>query len=146
MFSFYWLFILQPFEEGEKHKVVSYFSTVNLYYTLNFLFIYFYLLLASVLFAEIFQTLFLKFFGKFFMKPSTAQYTKIDCFQVAVRVRSYKLVARFYKTLSFQVVLILTLYNACTIGLRYHYALDLLAAVLWHCYLFTWGSNFPEKD
>ena len=125
------------------------FSTVNLYYALNFLLFIFTCYRPQYYLQEIFQDpLPLSFIGKFFYGRPPAQYTKIDCFPghtgIAVLISWW---LGFIKHSHFKWCLFLTSIMLATIGLRYHYTLDLLAAIPVAILSFYLGVRiFPEKD
>ncbi|MEC8623420.1 MAG: phosphatase PAP2 family protein [Bdellovibrionota bacterium] len=139
-------------DDNEKYKIISYFSTINLYYGVNFLFYLFIPVTGPQYYLEeIFRDpLPLSIVGNFFYEAvHSAQYTKIDCFPsghtgIAVLVCLWS----FYtKHPHFNWCLFLTIsIMLATIGLRYHYTLDLLAAFPVAILSFYLGIRiFPEK-
>ena len=139
-------------DDNEKYKIISYFSTINLYYAVNFLFYLFIPVTGPQYFVEeIFKDpLPISFLGNFFYEAvHSAQYTKIDCFPsghtgIAILVCLWSF---FTKHSHFKWCLFLTFsIMLATIGLRYHYTLDLLAAFPVAILSFYFGIRmFPEK-
>ncbi len=149
---YFGVFYYISLEKTEKYKIISYFSTINLYYAINFLFYLFIPVTGPQYYLEeIFrEPLPLSFLGNFFYEAvHSAQYTKIDCFPsghtgIGILVCLWSF---FTKRSHFKWCLLLTLsIMLATIGLRYHYTLDLLAAFPVAILSFYFGIRlFPEK-
>ncbi|MDC0256011.1 phosphatase PAP2 family protein [Bacteriovoracales bacterium] len=136
----------------EKYKMVSYYSTIVVCYGINFLFYLFIPVTGPQYFVrELFtDSMPMSFVGEFFYSlVHYGQYTKIDCFPsghtgiaVLVCLWLYKMKHPHLKYCLFVTFSIML----ATLGLRYHYTLDLLAAFPMALLSFYLGIRlFPEK-
>ena len=144
-------YILLPSQE--KYRIVSYYSTIVVCYCLNFLFYLFVPVTGPQYYLkELFiDSIPMSFLGEFFYSLVHAgQYTKIDCFPsghtgiaVLVCFWLYKMKhphLKYFLFITFSIML-------ATLGLRYHYTLDLLAAFPMALVSFYLGiALFPVED
>jgi membrane-associated phospholipid phosphatase len=149
---FYGALYYRVLPPNEKYKMVSFLSTIMVYYGMNFLF---YLFIPVTGPQYYLKELFvgdipMSALGQFFYGlVHDGQHTKIDCFPsghtgigVLITFWLYKIKHPQFKFCFFITLSIML----ATLGLRYHYTLDLLAAFPMAILSFYGGMwPFPEK-